>query len=521
MIMLKKLKLTLLMSGIVFFSKEVYAVGPDENLKTVPLKPSSSNHQPSSSLLPVFPHEQDVDGQPFVGPSSFQPSSSQVSVASSSSEANFNLDQFPGGLTIRGRDLYTAVLQNNIETDVDLKKIFNLSDIQECKEAQDSINTIISFFYAEARKPLKEVEEKLDELENQFKAQLKAQFEEGPKRLRKSLDLSGKLTDLRWASVKKVDKLADKILSSYSSMLKDLPLYVDLIRQEIFVNNFKDKAHDVLDEPEGFTEAFLADSLEKAPENSRNLIERMAGPFFKVRNLMRSMEQIPPFPEDKRDPKTTALYDKLLKTKNGVSLYNDLWRNNIGTHIDLTKYFDFNDDQGRKEAKKTLSIVSKILERITNAPLEEVDEKLEKSMEKLKDDEYDFCLLERFKLLCMLTNETSINDFLMFCSELLENHKSQESELSLELSLYIDLMQKTKFANNLFERATKVENFTEATLVDFVKEIPESLRSSRNLIERMARPLFIMKNLEESVEDIETYLPEIQPFGGAASSNAN
>lgn len=113
----------------------------------------------------------------------------------------------------------------------------------------------------------------------------------------------------------------------------------------------------------------------------------MAGPFFKESNLNRSMEQVPPIPEEEHDPKKAALVEKLLKREGGLSLYNDLWKNNIGTHVDLTKYFNLNDVQGRQEAGKTLLIVLKLLKRKMQYPCEELEKKQQELQKKLEESE--------------------------------------------------------------------------------------------------------------------------------------
>jgi hypothetical protein len=493
--MLKKLKLALLATSVMFFPKGIYAADKDKDeLRTLVLRPASSDGRLAHSLLPVFPNEQDVEGQPFVGPSS-----SQVSAASSSSGANFTLDQFPGGLTIRGRALYAEVLQSSIETNIDLKKIFNFNDIQECKEAEESISVITQFLNKEAQKPLKEIEKTLEELEDQFRAQLKAQFKEGLERASESLGFTIRLFDLNWASSdKKIKKATKKILSSYSTMLKDLPLYIELFQQKKHADDFIDKVYDKIDEPEGFTEAALVDILKEIPENSRNLIERMAGPFFKMSNLSKFQEQIPPIPEEERDPKKAALVDMLIKSKGGLSLYNDLWRNNIGTHVDLTKYFNLNDVQERQEARKTSLIVFKLLKTKMKEPLEELEKKQQEVEKKIIESEgqEDLYLAAQNQLEGILDDEVSIEDFFLSCCTLLEDPKFQGSELSL----YIDLIQQSKFFGDYFERVRRVKNFTEATLEDILKEIPEKARSSRNLIERVGRPFLKMKSLKKSMK---------------------
>jgi hypothetical protein len=511
--MLKKLKLTLLMSGVIFFPKGTYAADQDENLKTVAPRLAFSSGRPASSLLPAFVYEQDVNMQPYAGPSS-----SQVSIGSSSSGTDFSPEQLPGGLTIRGRDLYADVWRSNIETNIDLKKYFNFSDIQECKEAIKSVSIITQFLNEEAKKPLKEIEKTLEELEDQFRAQLKAQFKEGLERSSESLGFTTRLLDLKWASDdEEAEKATKKILSSYSNMLEDLPLYIELFQQKKYADDFIDKVYDKIDEPEGFTEAALVDILKETPENSRNLIKRMAGPFLKMSNLSKSKEQIPPLLENSEvDPKKDKLHGRLTKTRSGWSLFSDVLKSDIGTNVDLTKYFNFSDDQGRQEAGETVLIVLKLLGRDLQEPLEELEKKqreLEKKLEELEGQE-ELYLFAQNQLEKMLDDEVSIEDFLLSSSALLEDPKFQGSELSL----YVDRIQQAKFVGDFFERVDKVKNFTEATLVDILKEIPEKSRSSRNLIERVASPFFKMKSLKKSVK--QALLPENEYLSWIAEAKA-
>jgi hypothetical protein len=274
--MSKKLKLTLLMSGVMFFPKGAYAVDQDEELKTVASRPASSHHQPASSLLPTFMDEQNADVQPSVAASSSQ-------VACSSSEVDSELDELHDSLTKtrKGWDLYAELLQSNIETNIDLTKYFNFGDIQGHEEAGKTLSIVMDLLQREVEKPLEDIEKK-------------------QKELTKLIFNDQKETELYLSVRNQLDELLDDKMSiedfhlSCSDMLKNSMLqgskvysFVNLIQQGKVVGDFFQR----VGAGEHFTEATLVNIIKETPENSKNIIERMARASLKMENIIKSIEQ--------------------------------------------------------------------------------------------------------------------------------------------------------------------------------------------------------------------------------------
>jgi hypothetical protein len=121
----------------------------------------------------------------------------------------------------------------------------------------------------------------------------------------------------------------------------------------------------------------------------------------------------------------------------------------------------------------------------------------------------------------MSDDEVPTKDFLSFCSDVLKDPRFQGSNMYS----YVNLMQQAKFAIDFFEKVEEIEDFTEATLADLLKEIPDN---SKNLVERIARPYFKMQNLstaamqafssENEEEDLEISAVSAAPV--ASSSNS-
>lgn len=300
--MLKKLKLTLLMSGVIFLPKGTYAADhdKDEKLKTIASKLTSSSQRQAQrqdlSLFPAF--ARNVSADPSAGPSSSKPasssqqadaflpyvsgrpsssspssrrqnnslmpvfayepvdaqlsagpSSSQVDIGSSSFEVDFNPYLFHGGLTTKGYIVYSNILQSDT-VEVDVRKYFNFNGfLQGPAEAEKTISAIMQLLRIEAEKPLKDIEEKQKEIIRLFS----------------SLD----------------DQNKKKFNLSVQNEL------VALDQQAKVASDFFGKLETV----EDFTEATLVNLLKEIPENSRNLIERMARPFFLIKNLEKSLEK--------------------------------------------------------------------------------------------------------------------------------------------------------------------------------------------------------------------------------------